>query len=133
MEVCVQKFIIVLSIFVISGIVGIAVYAQNSNPYTNDFINSFKTCKPYTYSIGPIDMFGMKVSTRKRIVGVRNGLCSYIEVVGPINAKYTIRCNFTKEQVNKLVTAMRNNDGDAAWTEYLNNKNVCTTESPDGN
>ena len=64
----------------------------------------------------------MKVSTRKRIVGIRNGLCSYIEIVGPVNAKYTIRCNFTKEQVNKLVTAMRNNDGDAAWTEYLNNK-----------
>lgn len=123
-----KKLVIALGIVLVSLIVGVVVSAQNSNPYTNDFINAFQYCKPYTYTIGPIDMLGMKVTTKKQIVGVKNGLCSYVEIVGPSYAKNTIRCNFTKEQVNKLVSAMRNNNT-SVWSEYYNSP-VCTTETP---
>lgn len=124
-----RKVIIALGLFVVSGIAGVVAIAQTSNSYSNDFINALQNCKPYTYSIGPIDMFGMKVTTKKQIVGMKNGLCSYVEIVGPPDAKNTIRCHFTKEQVNKLVFAMRNNNA-GAWSEYYNNNNVCTTETP---
>ncbi len=66
---------------------------------------------------------------RHKPFGMKNGLCSYVEIVGPPDAKNTIRCHFTKEQVNKLVFAMRNNNA-GAWSEYYNNNNVCTTETP---
>ena len=47
---------------------------------------------------------------------MKNCLCSYIEIVGPSDAENTIRCDFTKEQVGKLVSAMRNNTG--IWNDY---------------
>ena len=59
---------------------------------------------------------------------MKNCLCSYIEIVGPSDAENTIRCDFTKEQVGKLVSAMRNNTG--IWNDYYNNPDVCTTETP---
>ena len=100
-------------------------YAQD-NTYAT-FINAFESCKPYTYIIGPVDMFGMQVTTKKQIIGIKNGLCSYIEVVGPADAKNTITCNFTKSQINKLVSDMKNNRT-ASWAEYYNNSKVCKTE-----
>lgn len=124
-----KSVIIALSMLVVSGIVGVVAIAQNSNTYPNDFVNALQYCKPYALSVGPIDIFGMKVTTKKQIFGMRNGLCSYVEIAGPPDAKNTIRCNFTKEQINKLVFAMRNNNS-GAWTEYYNDDNVCTTETP---
>ena len=124
-----KKFIIVLSMFILSKFVCLCAIAQNSNPYTNDFITALQYCKPYTYSIGPIDILGMKVTTIKQIIGMRNGFCSYVEIVGPPDAKNTIRCNFTKEQVNKLVYSMRSNNS-RIWGEYYNNNNVCTIKTP---
>lgn len=126
-----KKILIALSILVTSGIVGVAAIAQTSNLNQNDFINALQYCKPYTMSVGPIDILGMKVTTKKQIIGMRNGLCSYIEIVGPPDAKNTIRCHFTKEQINKLVFGMRNNSpGERVWGEYYNNNKVCTTETP---
>ena len=81
-----RKVIIALGLFVVSGIAGVVAIAQTSNSYSNDFINALQNCKPYIYSIGPIDMFGLKVTTKKQIVGMKNCLCSYIEIVGPSDA-----------------------------------------------
>lgn len=120
-----KKVLIALSILITGNIAAVA----QSNTFSDDFINALQYCKPYTYSIGPIDILGMKVTTKKQIIGMRNGLCSYVEIVGPSDAKNTFRCNFTKKQVNKLVNSMRNNDM-GVWTEYYNNSNVCTIEVP---
>ena len=120
-----KKFIIVLSMLIAGGIFGVATLAENSKPtYTDDFINAMQNCRPYTYSIGPFEMFGMQVTDRKFILGKKNGLCSYLEIVGPPTKESFIRCNFTKEQVNKLVFTMKN-DNSGAWQEYFNNRNVC--------
>lgn len=119
-----EVHICILSIFCLV-IAGNFVFAQDKH-YPTAFINAFQACKPYTLTIGPIDIMGMQVTTKKQIVGIKNGLCSYVEVVGPANAKNTIKCNFNQTQINKLVSDMKNNTS-SAWDEYYNNPSVCKT------
>ena len=126
-----KKFLFsVLGIFCLV-IAGNFVFAQN-NHYPSAFIDAFQACKPYTLTIGPVNMMGMQVTTKKQIVGIKNGLCSYVEVVGPVDAKNTIRCNFNQTQINKLVSDMKNNTT-SAWYEYYNNPSVCKTYTPGWN
>lgn len=120
----------------ILGLLGLIVvknitFAQD-NPYPQYFINAFKTCKPSTLTVGPINILGMSITSEKKIVGMKNGLCSYIEVVGPAEGKSTIRCNFNQSQIDKLVKDMKNNTSEA-WNEYLNNDSVCKTKLPGQN
>ena len=117
----------------ILGLLGLIVvkniaFAQD-NPYPQ---YAFKTCKPSTVTVGPINILGMSITSEKKIVGMKNGLCSYIDVVGPAEGKSTIRCNFNQSQIDKLVKDMENNTS-GAWTEYLNNDNICKTQLPGQN
>ena len=107
-----RKFLFFIFCLVLFSSTGFDVKAQ-TNPYSSEFINAFQSCRPYVYSIGPVNIFGMQVTTKKQIVGVKNGRCSYIEVVGPTNAKNIIRCNFNQAQINRLVSDMKNNKANA--------------------
>lgn len=112
-------------------IVGNFIFAQNNNnnSYSPAFIRAFQSCKPSTITMGPINFMGMKVTTKKQIVGLENGLCSYIEVAGPEDAKMTIKCNFNQTQIDKLVLDMKNNTTNT-WNEYYNDPNVCKIYKP---
>lgn len=120
--------------------------AWDKPEFSPEFVSSLKNCKPYTYTTPTVEIFGMKVSATKKILGVKNSYCYYSETTGPTDARTTINCKFSKEQINRLVDAMQNNSnsgkpmsieygsqtrvsgGDNAsriWTEYFNNPAVC--------
>lgn len=124
-----RKFLFLIFCFVLVSGVGLCANAQNEI-YSQDFIKAFQGCKPYIYSVGPVDILGMKVTSKKQIVGIKNGRCAYVEVVGPVNAKNIIRCSFNQAQLNRLVDDMKNN-GQSVWFEYYNNPHVCRNQAPD--
>lgn len=122
-----KKFIIALSMTATSGIVCLSAMAQSY--YMDNFSNALLYCKPYTYTSAPIDILGRKVTDKKRIIGMRKGLCSFVEIVGPPRSKNIIRCNFTKEQINDLVFEMKNYNA-GIWSKYYNDESACTIKSP---
>ena len=82
------------------------VFAATYTKFSPKFIKNFQDCDKYQESVVS-EFEGKQFTTNRKILGWRNGMCKYQEVVSSPTDKYQIDCNFTAIQVEDLYNSMK--------------------------
>ncbi len=114
---------------------------------TTSFTENLKDCREY-YGSQTIDLQDIKLTTTRQIQGWVDGKCSYKEAVSTKDAKYTVNCLLSKENIADLVKTMEDFEKDESnknidlndfsqvqsstivsnWSKYLQNPEICSIE-----
>ncbi len=118
-----KKFIIVLMGLVLT--VGSA-FAANTN-FSKEFLNRLSTCTYYSESIeSPF------FTSKSEILGWKQDKCQFINKIYQVNNIYQIECKFSKDQINKLISAVASENAAVMQYEFKDNaiKPVATVKQP---
>ena len=127
MEDCMKK------VFIITGLMALgvaAVYAADTVKYSGLFINKFYHCLPTNQSLTLTDGEGIEYTLTRSLHGWKNKQCIYRETVTKGEEKTSYNCGFYREQVNEIVSAMREDPNgestaETTWSRFKNNPGVC--------
>lgn len=121
-------------IFLITGLLlfsAIVVYAADTVKYSSIFINKFYHCLPTNQTITLTDENGEEYSLTRSLHGWKNKQCVYRESVTKGDTTTSYNCNFYREQVTELVSAMREDPNgestaEMTWSRFKNQPEVCS-------
>lgn len=82
------------------------VFAATYTKFSSKFIKNFQDCDKYEETVVS-EFENQQFTTTRKILGWRNGMCKYQEVVSSPKDKYQIDCNFTAIQMEDLYNSMR--------------------------
>ena len=125
-----QIVISVLSLIVFSAL---CVYAVETNKYSKAFIVRLMQCIPYSEQQTITDGTGT-IQINRRVRGWKEHKCRYFETITADDKVENYACTFSRDQVNELVSAMRNDpNGESTaeimWQKYKKITDVCNTSN----
>ena len=102
--------------------------------YSNIFINKFLHCLPSKGSFTLTDENGAVTTVQMGLHGWKEGICRYSETVQTEDTTTTYNCNLSREHVNELVSAMKNDptgEGIAkqTWDKFKKIPDVCKSDA----
>ncbi len=112
------------------------IFAAETKKYDEGFVVRFLHCLPSSQSLILTSDEG-NISISRQITGWSNGIkdnkCAYSEKVTTNNGTKTFSCNFTRAQIDELVSAMKsdpngNSTAELTWNRYKNIPDVCAVE-----
>ena len=97
-------------IFIITGVmIFSALTAYTAEViYSNVFINKIIHCLPAAKSYTLTDENGVNTDVKMGLHGWKNGACRYSEIRVTGDETVTYNCNFSRDQISELSSAMKN-------------------------
>ena len=80
--------------------------AAEFTKFSKSFIKNFEDCDAYSET-STSEFEGTTFTSQRSIIGWRNGVCRYQEVIKSSTESYQISCNFTSAQLDELYEAMK--------------------------
>ena len=99
-----KKYVIMgLSLIFLAGTVcNAALYTK----FSSKFIKNFEDCDNYEETVQS-EFENSQFTTKRKIVGWRNGFCRYETTIIAPTSQYKLICNFSSTQVDELYEAMK--------------------------
>ena len=125
-----MKKVFLISVLILSGLSSFAVITRETQEiYTPIFISRFYKCIPCKMEQTILSEDG-NLKIQRFLKNWRDHKCRYAEIRVQNDEKTEFSCTFTREQVNTLVSVMRQdpkNEGVAKteWDKLIEDKNTC--------
>ena len=113
-----MKKIAILSIITtiaLGSLFAVAIGEQNTK-FSYKFKKHFKDCDSYEETITS-EYENQKFTTQRKIMGWRNGICRYEEIITSPKDQYKLTCRLTSIQVDALYDAMKSHSRKAEKDE----------------
>lgn len=101
-----RKSLIITSIVFLSAAFLTSAFASEYTKFSKKFIKKMRDCDAYEETVTS-NYDGNSFTTKRKIIGWRNGFCKYQEVISSNEGKYQLDCGFSDAQVDDLYNAMR--------------------------
>lgn len=128
MEVFMKKLYLCFALLAVTALCAIAV---DEEVYSKLFLSRFIKCIPCSMNLA-VMADGQTVNISRKIAGWHDHKCKYMESTVSNGKSSSATCYLSREQVNELVSAMRNDPmgtstAKTAWERYKKNAEICTS------
>ena len=82
------------------------VFASEYTKFSKKFIKHFKDCDIYEETVTS-NFEDSNFTTNRRILGWKNGMCRYMEIITSKEGSYKLDCRFAEIQLDDLYLAMK--------------------------
>ena len=96
----------IIATLAIGSVLTVAIGEQFTK-FSSKFIKNFRDCESYEETITS-EFENQTFTTNRKIIGWRNGICRYEEVITSPKDQYKLSCNLTSMQVDELYDSMKN-------------------------
>ncbi len=100
-----RKLVTTSIVFLVAALFTTAIASEYSK-FSRKFIKNMRDCDAYEETVTS-NYDDETFTTKRRIIGWRNGFCQYQEVISSKDGKYQLDCSFSDAQVDDLYTAMK--------------------------
>ncbi len=124
-----KRIILVFGLLILTAV---AVVAVDNVKYSGVFINKFYHCLPTNQTITVTADDGSVVTITRSLHGWKEKRCVYRETIVSDSETLKYNCNLYREQVNELVSAMRNDPNgegiaEQTWSRFKKLPEVCNS------
>lgn len=96
----------IIAVIVFASAFVIANATDNYSKFSSGFKKNFKDCDKYEETVNS-EYEGKNFTTKRSILGWRNGFCRYEETISSKDGAYKLSCAFSNVQVDELYLAMK--------------------------
>ncbi|MBD5401760.1 hypothetical protein HDR58_03005 [bacterium] len=102
-----KKSLVIMLSLIVTFFTGFAcVFAAQYSKFSAKFIKNFQDCDSYEEVISS-EFEGRTFTTTRKILGWRNGICRYQEIIKTQDEQYKLNCTFNSIQLDELYDAMK--------------------------
>lgn len=106
-----KTLISIFSVVIVTLLLSTAI-AEQYTKFSSKFVKNFRDCDKYEETITS-EFENQNFTTKRNILGWRNGICRYEEIITSPKDQYKLTCNLTSMQVDELYESMKNKSRNA--------------------